>query len=84
MLKSKKVKTNGASFDAFQFTGKNGKDIVAWVDKNDGVATAGGAFVDLLTADGGRRMLKHSWVLKDVDGKFYVVGDALFLAITSK
>ena len=84
MLKSKKVKSKEIAFDAFQFTGKNGKDIVAWVTKFEGAAKAGGSFVDVVTPDGEMRIVKTEWVLKDADGNFHAVGDALLRVITGK
>lgn len=84
MQKSKKVKSKAVAFDVFQFTGKNGKDLVAWVVANEGVAKAGGSYVDVATADGEMRIVKGDWLFKDADGAFHAVGDALFQLITGK
>lgn len=68
---------------AVQFTGRNSKDIAAWVEKvsdNTITARAGGSYVDVKTESGDLivRVTKEEWLLFNTRGIFFVRQDADF------
>lgn len=72
-----------AAVRAVQFTGRNSKEVAAWVSKvSDGAheGRAGGSYVDIKDSTGDLvvRVTKNEWVLYNTRGIFFVRDDASF------
>lgn len=81
MTKVTKFKKKPTTIEAVEFTGKNGKDIVAWVRDNGGEIRNGGSYLKINTWEGVMTVSKSAMVVRGIAGEFYPVDKEIFKAL---
>ena len=78
-----KFKSKQIVFDAMQFTGTNTFSIVEWMNEglwpsqptNVRVDIGNGHYLEIQTPEGGETVRINDWIIKNVEGEFYSMGD---------